>query len=251
MKPITQRHAFTLIELLVVIGIISILAALLFPVFAQAREKARQTTCLSNQRQIGMAILLYVQDYDQRMPISTYHGFGSCWTVRLMPFMKSRGVLVCPTDDNPYHQGGVIEEDGTIRPTRVSYIYNGFFAEAEQGNIQFSVSYADIRQPAATVMLTDGGTTAQKDVPSVEWKPKIYIEDSYHVLGDAMGASNPAYTDPQAPAARHSGKTEVLFTDGHVSAKAIEAFYVTLGQTAVGETVPGLSPCLNPHKGCP
>ena len=62
------RSAFTLIELLVVIAIIAILAAILFPVFAQARESARQSLCLSNGKQIGMAMLMYSQDYDERLP---------------------------------------------------------------------------------------------------------------------------------------------------------------------------------------
>ena len=64
-----MKHAFTLIELLVVIAIIAILAAILFPVFAQARESARQTTCLSNMRQIGLAVRMYTQDYDETLPI--------------------------------------------------------------------------------------------------------------------------------------------------------------------------------------
>src|SRR6478672_6965972 len=74
-----RRHdGFTLIELLVVIAIIAILAAILFPVFAQAREKARQTSCLSNQKQIGTGIMMYVQDYDEKYPLA-YGKYGSAW----------------------------------------------------------------------------------------------------------------------------------------------------------------------------
>ena len=65
------RHGFTLIELLVVIAIIAILAAILFPVFASVREKARQTSCLSNEKQLGLAVMQYVQDYDELLPTGT------------------------------------------------------------------------------------------------------------------------------------------------------------------------------------
>ncbi|WP_395145752.1 prepilin-type N-terminal cleavage/methylation domain-containing protein, partial [Armatimonas sp.] len=68
-----KKRAFTLIELLVVIAIIAILAAILFPVFAQAREKARQTSCLSNQKQIGLGVMQYVQDYDETYPTAYYY----------------------------------------------------------------------------------------------------------------------------------------------------------------------------------
>jgi prepilin-type N-terminal cleavage/methylation domain-containing protein len=72
-----RRNGFTLIELLVVIAIIAILAAILFPVFAQAREKARQTQCLSNMRQMGLAVQMYLQDFDERFPLDSHTGSGA------------------------------------------------------------------------------------------------------------------------------------------------------------------------------
>jgi prepilin-type N-terminal cleavage/methylation domain-containing protein/prepilin-type processing-associated H-X9-DG protein len=89
-----RRHAgFTLIELLVVIAIIALLAAILFPVFAQARDKARQNSCLSNTRQIGTAMMMYAQDFDEGLP-----AWGEYrWHVALKPYVKSIQVFVCPS----------------------------------------------------------------------------------------------------------------------------------------------------------
>src|SRR2546427_4281930 len=76
MKPVLRtRHGFTLIELLVVIAIIAILAAILFPVFAQARQKARQTVCISNVKQIGLAMMMYTQDYDETLTLDAWDGW--------------------------------------------------------------------------------------------------------------------------------------------------------------------------------
>ena len=102
----SRTHGFTLIELLVVIAIIAILAAILFPVFAQAREKARQTSCLSNIKQWSLGIMMYAQDYDERLPITMEpdaHG-GSIvqhiWFSGLNPYIKNEQIRWCPSDQD-------------------------------------------------------------------------------------------------------------------------------------------------------
>ncbi len=93
---------FTLIELLVVIAIIAILAAILFPVFARARENARRASCMSNLKQVGLTMMQYTQDYDERYPYgvpANWKGIG--WAGMIYPYAKSAQVFVCPDDDNP------------------------------------------------------------------------------------------------------------------------------------------------------
>lgn len=94
-----QLRGFTLIELLVVIAIIAILAAILFPVFAKVREKARATACLSNEKQLGLAIMQYTQDYDETYPRSNTPPDHLNWGQAIYPYVKSVGAYKCP--DNP------------------------------------------------------------------------------------------------------------------------------------------------------
>ena len=152
-----MRRGFTLIELLVVIAIIAILAAILFPVFAKAREKARQASCLSNIKQIGLAVMSYVQDYDELMP-RWYYDLGApalgptdvlgsqysttgryAWQNLLLPYMKNSQVWQCPSNKgasfwNNYFfsqqhlgdQGGLALATFT-RPAEIAYTGDGLF----------------------------------------------------------------------------------------------------------------------------
>lgn len=134
-----RASAFTLIELLVVIAIIAILAAILFPVFAQARESARQTTCLSNIKQISLSSLMYAQDYDEKYVIvgsaignatllDPVNGNGqpfNGWSLDLQPYMKSRDVFLCPSMDHVFNGGGFCAKFNGQKVTN-NYSYNWF-----------------------------------------------------------------------------------------------------------------------------
>ena len=134
-----MRKGFTLIELLVVIAIIAILAAILFPVFARAREKARQASCMSNLKQIGLAMHMYAQDNDGRMPGYTYdsvngHGW---WYKKLPPYIKNTQILTCTNQNlwhNPINYGpwqplwswdNRICVDDTSHPASTTWLYEG------------------------------------------------------------------------------------------------------------------------------
>ena len=127
-----MKRGFTLIELLVVIAIIAILAAILFPVFARAREKARQTSCLSNLKQIALADNMYAQDHDERMASYTSHPGGSAepgdytynWRAMLAPYIQNEQIFECPSGTSSVGVSPNITSVGTSNPaTSHGYLY--------------------------------------------------------------------------------------------------------------------------------
>lgn len=147
MLILRKTNGFTLIELLVVIAIIAILAAILFPVFAKVREKARQTSCLSNEKQLGLGFAQYYQDYDEKWPapdlqsagVSKVTNNGEGWAGVIFPYVKSTGVFKCPDDST---SSMVLDAGGDESP--VSYGYNVDLV---------GLSDAGFTSPAATVTL--------------------------------------------------------------------------------------------------
>ncbi len=155
-----RASAFTLIELLVVIAIIAILAAILFPVFAQAREKARQTACLSNIKQLGMGIQLYAQDYDEILPVvGVSRQNRGPWMVQIYPYVKNTQAYNCPSLGDVNFR----PEDLTkAEKNNTSYGWNWNLGNLPEGlvlnnTLQDGFSLADLKQPADTIILGDNG----------------------------------------------------------------------------------------------
>jgi prepilin-type N-terminal cleavage/methylation domain-containing protein len=169
------NKGFTLIELLVVIAIIAILAAILFPVFAQAREKARSISCLSNTKQLGLAIMMYTQDYDENLPYGTSNpalsvpSFGLGWAGQIYTYTKNAQMLKCPDDATPnLPAGGAVP----YNKYAVSYVYNYNLP-------RYSPSLAGEVAPANTVLCAEiKGDTAEATV-ATEWSGVPYAPATY------------------------------------------------------------------------
>lgn len=211
-----NRKAFTLIELLVVIAIIAILAAILFPVFAQARESARRTQCLSNTKQAGLAMAMYVQDYDEVTPAVVHDGSGkeNDFYAILQPYVKNISIFYCPdrtewtmpTGDDCSGQEGINPEKrcigygynwGILSSVRLGMVGNRI--RFPGGYIEPGIAIASIVAPADTMVYADSGDNPRYTMCS------NYIFQYYTYL-----TSNGQL--------RHGGQLNVNFADGHAKA---------------------------------
>ena len=206
-----NKRAFTLIELLVVIAIISILAAILFPVFARARDNARRASCMSNMKQLGLGIMQYVQDYDEKYPAQTYSGgggvtnfmsqsavdsYGANTFHSIYPYTKSWQIMVCPSAS---------PDTGTLAPnppSSTSYFLNAVIFRPA------GLSMAAVSQPASRIMLQE-----YNHVRNVSYqRPR----------SNASGTSFDAWLILSASgtySSNHFGGGNLLFADGHVKWK--------------------------------
>ena len=218
-KPKIQ--AFTLIELLVVIAIIAILAAILFPVFARARENARRSSCQSNLKQIGLGITQYIQDYDEKYPINSvnppnlavdpaggndpYFGYGT-WRYYVQPYIKSVQIFTCPSSART--APGIVY-NGTLYPT---------------GNFNYGVNELliptndNINNGSATAF-SAAGIGAVTLLPMVADCSFALFDRPNRIYNSSHNNNAQPYNAPIPPNpafGRHFNGSNILFADGHV-----------------------------------
>jgi len=227
-------------QLLVVIAIIAILAAILFPVFAKAREKARQITCLSNEKQLGLAFLQYAQDNNEIFPQAHWNNEVG-WAGEIYPYVKSAGAFTCPDDPTQ----GVSNKDGT-RSVPVSYAMNdglSVYGGCPLSYMNAPSSTVELLETiGATVVVTqpDEDTNGYTTTPPTSWESNTADGGSdfkgwWGGNGDTYATGNMGGAADGGTAA-HTGASNFLLCDGH--AKYINPNYVSVGWCANNTTDP-------------
>jgi len=228
---VQKKSGFTLIEILVVVAIIALLAAILFPVFGRARENARRASCMSNLKQIMLGVMMYTQDYDERLPIlvsTDYPGSRVMpWFQRLVPYIKSSQLFQCPSDNNTTER----LQDAVPSAQRfpVSYAANSYSTTGVGGSLNVAGrSLAEFEHPSTTVYLSDAGAqSAGASGIAFNADGSLKLEKPGCPLLSAPFSSGATGTDNNwcGPNPRHLGMTNVGFYDGHVKALKVEKWY--------------------------
>jgi len=252
-RRIARPSAFTLIELLVVIAIIAILAAILFPVFARARENARRSSCQSQLKQVGLGFAQYIQDYDEKYPqVETNVAFGTNtagtatgWGETIQPYLKSTQIYQCPSETNApqpsgtagfcdYWYNDLIGDNGQ-KLTLVANA-NGTTAggtAAATPTVGGGISQASMAATALTVLMGDGDATDTSG-PNASGNVLNQGTGSYAVINAWM----PAPAGTIGAGRRHLEGANYGFADGHV--KWLRPEKITSQATTAG--LPTLSP---------
>jgi prepilin-type N-terminal cleavage/methylation domain len=246
-----KKRAFTLIELLVVIAIIAILAAILFPVFAQAREKARSAACLSNLKQIGTATMMYVQDNDEAFPHRTWNGgAGACydprtlgvsdapspfcssltWMAQITPYLKNTGVFACVSAPGPSRNFSKVSGSYAV-PLQVNYGINDEIYSYTPNDFSTGapnkgpIPMANLSEPASTYYIAD----CRVETLNWYWMDRVRLSNLPNNITETGACdqnqpfSSPTLTANPALAsyARHQGGANMSFADGHVQFRQI------------------------------
>ncbi len=264
-RKLRKREGFTLIELLVVIAIIAILAAILFPVFAKAREKARQSSCANNLKQLGVAFVTYSNDWDERFPSSVQDPklllndkssiWSSAWDQQISQQVKSPGVFKCPSNSTKNYAPHEPLAAGQKRQRNMSYGMNDQLLGVNRSSskpvdrkVGKGLTQAAVSDPAGTILLGEmrlaikGGKCGLTDTggsASINCTNEIHVSYDVDQAGDKSAYDEEKWDSTWGVARDiHSGGSNYAYVDGHVKWKKVSATVGPKGFTAVTGVYP-------------